>query len=298
MSNKFARNHGFIYGLCTAALLLGVWSVGIEPRWVAQRQINSAVPQASNLAGLKVAVASDWHFTSRPLWRVMTPDRAHQIVKEINAAHPDVILLPGDFIADQNYQPETREKAEEEIASVLGQLKAPLGVFATLGNHDWNDGFKLRGAFRKVGIQVLENNAAPLGNTGAWIAGIGDYRTRHSKPGLAVAKLPTDAPALIMMHDPASFAELPKLNALFVAGHTHGGQVYFPWIGALITRSSAPRAWAHGWVKHHGNHMYVTSGLGVSIFPVRFNMRPEWVLITLTNQPAGHQADARQKPPE
>jgi predicted MPP superfamily phosphohydrolase len=298
MSNTSARKHGFIYGLCACALLLGIWSVGIEPRWVAQRQLNSAVPRAPDLRGLKVAVASDWHFTSRPLWRVMTPDRARLIVKEINAAHPDVILLPGDFVADQNYQPETTEKAEEEIASVLGQLKAPLGVFATLGNHDWDDGFKLRGAFSKVGIQVLENNAVPLGNTGAWIAGIGDYRTRHSKPGLAIAKLPKDAPALIMMHDPASFAELPTLNALFIAGHTHGGQVYLPWIGALITRSSAPRAWAHGWVKHHGNNMYVTSGLGVSILPIRFNMRPEWVLITLTNRPDAQKADIQEQHPE
>ncbi|HZV99489.1 MAG TPA: metallophosphoesterase [Methylophilaceae bacterium] len=278
------RKNPFLLGLLTLTVLLAVWSIGIEPRWVAQRQFNVTLPQAPALQGLKIAIASDWHITKHPALRVMTAERARRIVDQINAAKPDVILLPGDFIADRYYKPEQGQTAEAEVAAVLGQLKAPLGVYATLGNHDWHDGAKMRSALGKHGIQVLENNAVPLGNTGAWVAGIGDYRTWHSKPLQAIAKLPQDAPALIMMHNPASFMELPRLNALFIAAHTHGGQVYLPGIGALITRTNAPRAWAYGWVRHHGNEMYVTSGLGVSILPIRFNMRPEWVLMTLSSQ--------------
>ena len=118
-------------------LLPAVWAFVVEPRWVAQREIDHAVPNWRGPAGLKVAVASDWHFSRRPLWRVMTPERARAIVDEINAAKPDVILLPGDFLAEPDYVPEKAATPEAEIAAILGGLRAPLGVFAVLGNHEW-----------------------------------------------------------------------------------------------------------------------------------------------------------------
>ena len=87
------------------------------------------------------------------------------------------------------------------------------------------------------------------------------------------------------MHDPGALKLLASNwqnnNALFFAGHTHGGQVYLPYYGAPIVPGMAPRKWAYGWVKYNNHNLYVTSGLGVSILPVRFNMRPEWVEFTL-----------------
>jgi uncharacterized protein len=272
-------------GLMLLALLLGFWSVIVEPRWVARRDINLAVLNWQGPTGLKVAVASDWHFTKRPLWRVMTVERAKNIVNEINAAKPDVILLPGDFIADHNYKPEFAATAEDEIAAVLGELKAPLGVYVALGNHDWwHDGDKFAAAFAKYGIKVLENDAVPLKNTALWVVGIGDDFTGHSQPKRAVAKLPPSAQTLVLMHDPASLVDLPAMTGLTVAGHTHGGQVYLPFVGALVVPGAAPRSWAYGWVQHGVNRMYVTSGLGVSILPIRVNMRPEWVMFTIQNK--------------
>jgi uncharacterized protein len=277
--SRAARWRWAIYGLI---LLLAVWSVLVEPRWVAQRQIAHAVPQWPGPAGLKVAVASDWHFTKRALWRVMTVERARSIVQDINAAQPDVILLPGDLIADRDYQPDAAATPEDEIAQVLGELKAPLGVYAVLGNHDWwHDGPKMTAALQRHGITVLENDAVPLKNTKLWVAGIGDDYTEHSHPAQAVAKLPAGAQALVIMHDPASMKAMPPVRGLVVAGHTHGGQVYLPGIGAPVVPGAAPRSWAYGWVEHGDNTMYVTSGLGVSIFPIRFNMRPEWVMFTM-----------------
>lgn len=72
-----------------------------------------------------------------------------------------------------------------------------------------------------------------------------------------------------------------------MAGHTHGGQVSLPFLGAPVVPGAAPLRWAHGWVEHGGNRMYVTSGLGVSILPVRFNVRPEWVVFTIGETTAG-----------
>ena len=263
-------------------LLLGTWAFLIEPRWVAHREISEAVLNWQGPPGLKVAVASDWHFTKRALWRVMTVERARAIVAEINAAKPDVILLPGDFIADHDYVPDEAATPEDEIASVLAGLRAPLGVYVALGNHDWwHNGAKFSAAFKRKGIHVLENDAVPLERTDLWVVGIGDDFTGHSDTTRAVSKLPAGKQALVLMHEPASFKSLPPLAGLVVAGHTHGGQVSLPLIGAPVVPGAGPRDWAYGWIRHGGNRMYITSGLGVSILPVRFNMRPEWVMFTL-----------------
>jgi predicted MPP superfamily phosphohydrolase len=268
-------------GVLAAVLALGGWSFGIEPRWVAAREIEHAVPQWQGQPGLKVAVAADWHLTQNGAWRVMTVARARRIVDQINAARPDVILLPGDFIADRDWRPSKADTAEDEIAAELGRLRAPLGVYAVLGNHDWwHDGPAFAAALRKRGIVVLENEAQAV-DAGLWVVGIGDHHTDHSQPARALAQVPPRAQVLVLMHDPASLLDLPKVEGLVVAGHTHGGQVFLPWYGAPVIPSEAPRSWAHGWVEHRGNRMYVTSGLGVSILPVRFNMRPEWVLFRI-----------------
>jgi predicted MPP superfamily phosphohydrolase len=269
------------WAILAALTGLAVWSVGIEPRWIAAREIDHAVPQWQGPPGLKVAVASDWHFTRRPLWRVTTVARARQLVAEINAARPDIVLLPGDFIAERDYAPAQAATAEDEIAGVLGGLKAPLGVFAVLGNHEWwHDGPRFAEALRRRGIHVLENEAQAVA-AGLWVAGVGDHSTGHSRPREALARVPPRAQVLVLMHDPASLFELPPVQGLVVAGHTHGGQVFLPFYGAPVVPGAAPRAWAHGWVEHGGNRMYVTSGIGVSILPVRLNMRPEWVLFRI-----------------
>ena len=282
--------------LALAMLLLGIWAAIVEPRWVAHREINEFVPGWKGPPGLKVAVASDWHFTKRPLWRVMTVKRARAIVADINASQPDVILLPGDFIADRDYVPEFAATAEDEIAQVLGGLKARLGVYAVIGNHDWwHDGAKFTAAFQRAGIQILENEALPLPDSALWVVGVGDDYTGHSDPLRAMARVPKGAQALIFMHEPASLMDLPTVRGLVVAGHTHGGQVYLPFIGAPVVPGAGPRDWAYGWVSHGDNRMYITSGLGVSILPVRFNMRPEWVMFTLA-APAKPELDIKVEP--
>jgi predicted MPP superfamily phosphohydrolase len=265
-----------------ALLVLAAWSVLLEPRWVARRELPATLAKWPQGQPLRVAVASDWHFSRRPLWRVMSVERARGIVDQINAARPDLILLPGDFIADPDFAPQQHRSAEDAIAAELGRLRAPLGVIAVLGNHDWwHNGPAFTAALRRRGITVLENEAQALAGTPLWIAGIGDHSTGHSRPADALRRVPAGAPVLVLMHDPASLLEMPPVSGLAIAGHTHGGQVYLPWIGAPVVPGAAPRAWAHGWITHGDNRMYVTSGVGVSILPLRFNMRPEWVMFTL-----------------
>lgn len=255
---------------------LAAWGFVIEPRWVAARVEPLSSPQWQAPAGLKVAVAGDWHLTERSAWRITSVERAARIVDEINAAQPDVVLLPGDFLAGSGND---EALSIEDMAAVLGRLKAPQGVYAVLGNHDWwHDGQRTAKAMTAQGIRVLENASVQLPGHDLWVVGIGDHSTGHSEPDKALAGVPKGAATLVMMHDPFSFATMPKTQGLVVASHTHGGQVRIPGYGALIVPGAAPREWAYGWIAHKDKRMYVTSGLGVSILPVRFNMRPEWVM--------------------
>ncbi|GAC1532837.1 MAG: metallophosphoesterase [Ramlibacter sp.] len=261
-------------------LLLAVWSVGIEPRWVAARRIEHKVPGWHG-PPLKVAVASDWHISRDAFWRVMTAGRAGEIVDAINAANPDVVLLPGDSISGVGDPRARGEIGAEKIAAVPGRLRALLGVYAVMGNHDWWGGApQLAAALERRGIHVLENTARPI-DAGLWVAGIGDEQTGHARAQAALAAVPPRAQVLVLMHDPGSLRRLPPVRGLVVAGHTHGGQVALPFLGPLVVPRDLPRSWTYGWVEHAGQQAWVTSGLGVSILPVRFNRRPEWVLFVL-----------------
>ncbi|MGJ7528459.1 metallophosphoesterase [Variovorax sp. GB1P17] len=263
-------------GAALVLAALAVWGFVIEPRWVAARvePLSSAAWTAP--AGLKVAVAGDWHLSTRSAWRITSVERAVQIVEKINAVQPDVILLPGDFLAGSG---DDEALSIEEMAAVLGRLQAPQGVYAVLGNHDWwHDGKRTAEALSAQGIHVLENASVRLPGHEIWVVGIGDHSTGHSQPDRALAGVPAGAATLVMMHDPFSFATMPRTQGLVVAAHTHGGQINVPGHGALVMPGAAPREWAYGWIAHKNRRMYVTSGLGVSILPVRFNMRPEWVM--------------------
>jgi predicted MPP superfamily phosphohydrolase len=274
-----SERRGRPWGRIAAALVLmalAAWSFVIEPRWVAARIEPLGSPGWTAPSGLKVAVAGDWHLTTRSAWRITSVERAARIVDEINAAQPDVVLLPGDFLAGSG---DDEALSIEEMAAVLGRLKAPQGVYAVLGNHDWwHDGQRTAKAMSAQGIRVLENASVRLPGHELWVVGIGDHSTGHSDPMRALAGVSPGAATLVMMHDPFSFATMPRTRGLVVASHTHGGQISVPGYGALLVPGAAPREWAYGWIAHKNKRMYVTSGLGVSILPVRFNMRPEWVM--------------------
>ena len=262
------------------ATLLGLtgWSFGIEPGWLQQRQLTLA---AADWAGtpLTIAVAADLHVGAPHAGLPMLK----KVVDQLNASRPDLILLPGDFVIQNVLGGEPVTPAA--IAAELVRLKAPLGVFATLGNHDWwHDGEQVRHALTAAGITVLENAAVPLPSpTGPlWLVGIGDDMTGHAQPEKAFAGVPPAARLIVMMHDPANAPALPARTLVAFAGHTHGGQVRLPFYGALLTPGRAPRQHAYGWLADVPAPTFVTSGIGTSILPIRFNCPPETVVLRLS----------------
>jgi hypothetical protein len=266
-------------GLALLGLLLAIWGFLIEPGLLLVRHVTIETAKwPAALPPLRIVAVADIH-AGAPHVDAAKLDR---IVAEVSAQNPDVVLLLGDYVIQRvlfgtPMPPET-------IARHLSGLRAKHGVFAVLGNHDWyEDGERVWRAFESAGIPVLENHAVPLPGSDdrIWLAGIADDSTRHPDPAGTFRPIPVEAAVVALTHDPAVFPDVPARAALTLAGHTHGGQVAVPFWGALFIPGGSPLRYAYGHVAENGNDLYVTSGIGTTALPVRFNAPPEVVVITL-----------------
>jgi predicted MPP superfamily phosphohydrolase len=168
----------------------------------------------------------------------------------------------------------------------LRRLAAPLGVFAVLGNHDrWHDTrqIEIENMLETAGITILEDAAvaAVSGQCQFSLVGLSDFWTGPRKYRSALAKLPRGAPIVAFTHNPDVFPIVPEVVDLTFAGHTHGGQVYFPALGRLIVPSRYRQRYAAGHIIEQGRHLFVSPGLGTSILPVRFLVPPEVSVVTI-----------------
>lgn len=246
---------------------------------------------------------ADWPASARPLrigiltdihavepW--MPAQRIGTIVARMNALKPDLVVLLGDYVNALRGQFCTAIVPVAEWMAPLSELHAPLGVYAVLGNHDWWSGEmpQVRRGFAKAGIHLLENDAVRVNRGGdkLWIAGLGDQMAfkSHGVDNLegTLHQLRDGSPALLLAHEPFIFPRVPARITLTLAGHTHGGQVYVPFIGRPAVTPYA--GYAYGHIREEGRQMIVSSGLGLSGYPVRFLVPPEIALVTLCNQQA------------
>jgi predicted MPP superfamily phosphohydrolase len=166
----------------------------------------------------------------------------------------------------------------------LKDLHAPLGVYSVLGNHDWwYGGMRVRSGLEKNGIKVLENESAQIDARGTSfrLVGFADLWTRPQRINDALAGVPEGQPVIGLTHNPDIFPNVPPRVQLLLAGHTHGGQVRFPIIGPVVESSKYGDRWVRGHVIEDNHHLFVTTGIGTSIIPVRFGVTPEIVLLTV-----------------
>ena len=266
-------------------LLLGLlifWGFFIEPNRLVLRQQTIQIenwPQELN--GLRIAVIADIH-AGAPF---IDDKKLRLIVQRTNELRPDLIVVLGDYMTGNGWVRRTMEP--EVFAAVLKDFSAPLGVYSVLGNHDWwYGGKKVRGALEQNGIRVLEDEVAQLNTRGTslWLAGLADLWTRPQHIEETVSKVPEGAPVIALTHNPDIFPRLPQRVPLLLAGHTHGGQVRFPLIGSVVHSSRVGERYETGHVFENNHHLFVTTGIGTSILPVRFGVAPEIVLLTVNAQ--------------
>jgi uncharacterized protein len=268
-----------VLGAVLLGLVLALWAFVWEPASLSvQRHELVLTGWPGSHRPLQVALLADLH-TGSP-WQGL--DTLAEIVEETNALQPELVLLAGDFVI--HGVAGGRFVAPEEIGQVLGGLRAPLGVFAVLGNHDhWLDGPRITAALETAGIPVLDDRTRRIEREGGdfWLLGLKDFWEHERDPASALAQVNDRAPVLAFTHNPDVFATLPDRFALVMAGHTHGGQVALPALGRLIVPSRYGERYAAGHVVEQGRHLFVTSGVGTSILPVRFRVPPEIALLTL-----------------
>ncbi len=261
-------------------LLLGLWAFWWEPNSLVLREYQLEIPGwPAEYGPMKVALLGDLH-AGAPY---MNEGKLRRIVELTNAAQPDLILLPGDFVIQDVVG--GRFIPPETTAEILGKLRAPLGVFAVLGNHDWwLDGPRVTVALEGAGIRVLDNRVHPLLFHGRplQLMGVGDSFTGHDRLETALRSAAEGPPLIAFTHHPDLFTEIPARVTVTLAAHTHGGQVNLPLLGRLIVPSRYGSRFAIGHIVEDGRHLFVTPGLGTSIIPVRFRVPPEISVVTLS----------------
>ena len=203
---------------------------------------------------------------------------AEKAVELLRAEKPDLVLLGGDYVTGSS-------RYAESVIEVLGTLTPPLGLYGVLGNHDyWTDPRVIRNSFSRFGIEDLSNRGVWLRRSSSRLrlGGVADLWTEEQDLEGALGDLGPREGALIVTHNP-DYAEKVASNAidLLLCGHTHGGQVVLPLIGAPYLPSKYGMKYAAGLVRGPRCLVYITRGVGTVGPPVRLGSPPEVNVIEL-----------------
>lgn len=230
--------------------------------------------------GMRIVQISDFHYAE-----YTEPFFLREMVNHVNRLKPDMVVLTGDFIS---YGPLPYSFARSHVpdcAAILGAIKCPLR-YASLGNHDCMIGpeYVIR-PLEAHGIPVLYNRAIALERDGQrlWLAGLGSACCDDAKPDQAIpAAVSRDGEAAIVLaHEPDILPEVSRYKAdLMLSGHTHGGQVRFPFVPPLYLPQYG-RRYVEGFFRYGPTQLYVNRGIGAVGVPFRFDCPPEITQFTL-----------------
>lgn len=222
---------------------------------------------------LNVVMVSDLHFGL-----LSGNDHAQRMVNEINALRPDIVIIPGDIIDD-----DITQYLRQGIDKIMGQIQAPYGVYASLGNHDKHNGpmREVIQTLEKSGMHVLYDETMAI-NDHIQLIGRKD-RSERNRAALSTLVEGTDPEKMTILldHQPYELDVAQKLNIdLVLSGHTHHGQIY---PGNFITEKLFENDW--GYLKKEQLHSIVSCGYGFWGPPLRLGSRSEIVQIHLTIGP-------------
>jgi predicted MPP superfamily phosphohydrolase len=276
----------------TGALTIGVEGALLEPNHLQVLRIDiPLVRLPRSLDGVTIAQLSDFHYDE-----VFSIVPIRKAIKEVHDLKPDLIVLTGDFVtvpllddflsdgAAKIYRAKAAIKTAPPCAQLLGELRAPLGVFAVLGNHDvGSDPRFITKQLEEHGIVVLRNHAVPIqqGNSRLWLAGVDDVVEGKPDLNLALGSIPQAEAVVLLCHEP-DFADKVAGHSvdLQLSGHSHGGQIWLPGIGAPWLPPFGQK-YPRGKYRVGQLTLYTNIGLGTIRAPIRLNCSPEVSLFTL-----------------
>lgn len=300
MSASQRKSIGLILtGVVVCGLLLLAYSYFIEPNRLVVNETEIGIKGLdAALDGLRIVAISDIHGGSNG----SSEQNIRRVVETVNAQNADTIVILGDFVSQSPAylsHPLNERSLKMPIATVaelLAPLRAKYGVFAVLGNHDgWSDIAAITEALQSKNIRVLQNEIASFEHNGKTLRllGLKDHMQLNSwyaydndiKRLLAADGRRGDI--IVLEHSPDIF---PVINyyknpgedfRLMIAGHSHGGQIWLPILGRPMVPSTFGQKYAAGHVREDGKDMFVTTGVGTSILPLRFMVPPEVAVLTL-----------------
>jgi len=223
--------------------------------------------------GFRITQLTDIHHS-----KILGIDEVRRVVNLAQQTKPDMFVLTGDYAT-------TYRRFIEPCAEALSTLNAPEGVWAVLGNHDhYTDPDLTVAALERHHIAVLNNRNTMLrrGPDALQLCGIDDWTWNAADWIKAFSGLRDQQPTIMLSHQPSvlEFEEVKKVS-LILSGHTHGGQIKLPWLGAPARFATKDLRYAQGLFKYGDVQLYVSSGTGVIGLPVRFGVRPEIAVLRL-----------------
>jgi predicted MPP superfamily phosphohydrolase len=260
-------------------LLISLCAIGfvyarfVEPNLLVVRRLRlRRKASAGGGSPLRITLISDFHYPRYSDYRMV-----RRAIEASNALDPDVVFLLGDFFDKNRKDPAV---LPENIGALFGGIRSRLGVFGVLGNHDhWFDERAIRNALGAETNILLVDNASALieaSETPLYVVGVGDLWCKNARYDQAVSEVPGNASIILLSHNPDVIAQIrdPRILVQF-SGHTHGGQVRLPFVGALRVPSEFGNRYASGLVTGEGHHpLYVNSGI-CSMKGIRFLCPPE-----------------------
>ncbi len=269
---------GLLWGFQVGLAVCAWQALYLEPFRLTVTHLTLPAPQLHAAGPLRIVQVSDLHIE-------YTTRRERDVLAELEALAPDIIVLTGDYLNTSNLDdPQSRRDAR----ALLAQLQAPYGVYAVSGNVDRHD--IMQELFSGLSITVLDDDLIPValpGDAPLYIAGVSTLVWERDAAALLLVMrgVPPEAYTVLLYHTPDlayTAAELPV--SLYLAGHTHGGQLRLPFYGAILTLSRYGKRFEQGLYTVDAMTLYVSRGLGMEgwLLPrARFLCPPELVVITL-----------------
>lgn len=254
------------------------------PAWLPDPEITETDIHLSRLGssfeGLRIVHLTDIHHSMyTPIVEV---ERAVQLA---NRLRPDLVAMTGDYVT-------LSPTYIGAVARVLGKLRARLGVFAVLGNHDFQvDADAITQALEAHRIQVLRNQHFALrsGRDRLWLVGVDDLWWAADDLGAAMSRVPARDPKILLCHNPLGIHMAARYGIdLVLSGHTHGGQVRLPVVRKIFGRSKLGQRFVEGWNRLDGTQIYICRGIGKVLLPLRVGCPPEIACLRLRRGMSGN----------